>query len=112
MIVTYGRIFSFAAKIFDDFPEKFSILKINRIIPLDDNCIKQACSYKKILFFEESYFRGSVSEIFGLNLLKNEFSGKFSTHAINDFVKHASVSEQLHESYLDYEGMLHILEVI
>ena len=112
LIVTYGRIFSFAAKIFDDFPEKFSILKINRIIPLDDNCIKQACSYKKILFFEESYFRGSVSEIFGLNLLKNEFSGKFSTHAINDFVKHASISEQLHESYLDYEGMLHILEVI
>ncbi len=109
MVVTYGRLFSFASRIFCDFPERFSLMKLNKIIPLDDSYINASCSYNRIIFFEESYEKGSVSERFAYMLLKNQFKGKFENICINGFIKHATVEEQLHDCGLDLEAMLKII---
>lgn len=110
LIITYGRIFSFVSKIFQEFPEKISLLKLNKIIPLDSQVVIKSCEYKNIIFFEESYIDNSVSQKFGFELLKNKFKGKFIQIAINKFVKHASISEQLKQFKLDYDGMLEVIE--
>ena len=110
LLVTYGRIFSFAAKILDDFPEKISILKLNMIIPVPEESVLQSCGFKKIVFFEESYKSGSISEKFAHMLLINGFKGTFRSVSINGFVKHASMFEQLKDSNLDYNGMLKIID--
>ena len=112
LVITYGRIFSFVAKIFQKFSDKISLLKLNKIIPLDNQAIIKSREYKNIIFFEESYINNSISEKFGLELLKNEFKGKFVPIAINNFVKHATMLEQLKEFKLDYDGMLEIIEQI
>ena len=88
------------------------MLKLNKIIPLDNQAIIKSREYKNIIFFEESYINNSISEKFGLELLKNEFKGKFVPIAINNFVKHATMLEQLKEFKLDYDGMLEIIEQI
>ena len=112
LIITYGRIFSFSAKIFQKFSDKISLLKLNKIIPLDKQAIIKACEYKNIIFFEESYINNSISEKFGFELLKNNFKGKFVPIAINNFVKHATMFEQLKEFKLNYDGMVEIINKI
>ena len=105
LVVTYGRIFSFAAQLLNEFKESFSILKLNRIIPLDNECIVKSCEYDEVIFFEEAYKSGGVADKFSSLILKNGFKGKFSSVSINGFVKHASMMQQLHDSMLDFEGM-------
>ena len=105
LIVAYGRIFSFACQMFESFSEQVSILKLTKIIPLDIECILESCKYEKILFFEESYKSGSISDKFASLLLQNGYKGIFKSVSINGFVKHATMEEQLHECMLDFQGM-------
>lgn len=111
LIVTYGRLFSFAAQILDESPDKLSILKLNRIIPLDIECIRTSCEYEKIVFFEESYKYGGVSDKFASLILENGFKGKFKSVSINGFVKQSSMEQQLNECMLDYEGMKKYIKI-
>lgn len=109
LVITYGRLFSFASRIFCDFPEKFSLMKLNKIIPLEESCVDVSCLYDRIIFFEESYERGSISERFAYMLMRNQFKGRFENICINGFIKHATVEEQFHGCNLDLEAMLEII---
>lgn len=105
LIITYGRIFSFACQMFENFSEQISILKLTKVMPLDIKCIVKSCEYEKILFFEESYKSGSISDKFASLLLQNGYKGIFKSISISGFIKHATVEEQLHECALDFQGM-------
>ena len=105
LIITYGRIFSFACQMLENFPEQISILKLTKIIPLSVECILKSCEYEKILFFEESYKSGSISDKFASLLLQNKYKGIFKSVAIDGFIKHATVDEQLYECMLDFQSM-------
>ena len=109
LVITYGRLFSFASEILQKFPDKISILKLNIVIPINKNAINKACEYENIIFFEESYKNGSISEKFAQMLLINNFKGKYQNICINGFIKHATVEEQLAECNLDYNSMLKII---
>ncbi|MDR1240992.1 MAG: 1-deoxy-D-xylulose-5-phosphate synthase [Oscillospiraceae bacterium] len=106
LIVTYGRIFSFAAQFFDKFSNKLSILKLNKISPINQNAIKLSLEFKNIFFFEESIKSGGIGEVFLYNLNIFGFKGSFDIIAIENFVKHATVAEQLSMLSLDLDGMI------
>ena len=110
LVVTYGRLFSFASEILQKFPDKISILKLNMVIPINFDAIEKACEYENIIFFEESYKNGSISEKFAQMLLLNNFKGKYKNISINGFIKHATVEEQLEECNLDCSHMLKIID--
>jgi 1-deoxy-D-xylulose-5-phosphate synthase len=106
LIITYGRIFSFAAQIIDKFPGKISVLKLNKILPVPIESVKLACNFKNIFFFEESIKSGGIGEKFLFNLIALGFKGRFSMTAIEEFVKHGKISEQLSNLSLDFSGMV------
>lgn len=112
LIVTYGRLFSFASEILQNYPDKISILKLNVIIPINIEAVYKACEYENIIFFEESYKNGSISEKFAQLLILNNFRGKYKNICINGFIKHATVDEQLEECKLNYDSMMKFIDEI
>lgn len=110
MIVTYGRLFSYACIAKEKLKEMnidVCIIKLNRIKPIDQkvyDIVKQA---QKIFFFEEGIKSGGIGEHFGQSLRENNIESKFYLNAIDDtFVNQASVASALHYLELDDSGMI------
>lgn len=106
LLITYGRIFSNTClakeSLFKDKNISCSILKLNIIKPINYGAIKIALKYKFVFFFEESSKLGGTGQIFGEQLLENEFKGKYLHFAVdNPFVKHADVESQIKKCHLD-----------
>lgn len=109
LIVTYGRLFSFACDAFKKLKEQgkeICILKLDRIKPIDPECIKGSEKFSKIFFFEEGIKSGGIGESFGLMLYGKGFRGSFVLTAIEGYVKQAKVDSALHKLGLDCEGMV------
>ena len=98
-IVTYGRLFSSAAKALEKLQAdgmQACIIKLNRIIPLDKAAILSAMEFECIYFYEEALRFGGVGEHFGELLQENEYRGKYMLHGIEDpFIPHASMENSL-----------------
>ncbi len=112
VIVTYGRIFSHACVARDRLVgggKDFSVIKLNRIKPIDEEAVKISMNSKNIFFFEEGIKNGGIGETFGSLLSENGYNGNYRLTAVNnEFVEHASVS-RLYEKYsLDADGMYNI----
>ncbi len=112
VIVTYGRIFSHACAARDRLVGEgrdFSVVKLNRITPIDREAVKIAANSKNIFFFEEGIKNGGIGETFGSLLSESGYKGNYRLTAVNnEFVEHASVS-RLYEKYsLDADGMYNI----
>ena len=92
LVITYGRLFNEVSYAFDklkDVGKNIDVLKLINLSSVDKEMIKEIKSYKKIYFFEEGYYNGSVSQ-----RLKNDISNLDCT-AIYDFVPQASVEATL-----------------
>lgn len=114
LIITYGRLFSFADLAMNRLREEginISILKLNRIKPIDKQAIIEALKFKNIYFFEEGMKSGGIGEHFGLLLLENYFSGRYKLTAIDDkFIPQSTVLSALHSLGLDDDGMIRIIK--
>lgn len=109
LLVTYGRIFAnvmTAAKRLAASGMPVSVLKLNRILPLDDECVHIARRYSHVLFFEEGSRRGGIGEHMGARLMGERFSGDFRVFAVDEFLPACSTEEGLHHVGLDTEGIL------
>ena len=65
LLVSYGRLYSNVCKAADILKKKgivCDILKFVKVFPLSDDIVKIAKGYDKVLFFEEAYAEGSISE--------------------------------------------------
>lgn len=114
LIVTYGRLFSFAClakeSLFNNSNINVAVLKLNRIKPIDLDAIKVATRFKNIFFFEEGIKNGGVAQQFECELDSIGFMGDYTIQAIdNKFIRQASVAECLRELMLDEEGMKKII---
>lgn len=110
-IVTYGRLFSFAVKALrvlnDKYNNSFSVLKLNRIKPIDKRALDLLKKAENIFFFEESMKSGGVGEKLADMLIENSYKNYFHLTAVeNEFVRSASVDRQLEIYHLDTEGIL------
>ncbi len=113
LIITYGRLFSYACKARDMLMEKgveTCILKLCRIKPINRESVSFAADFDNIWFFEEGIINGGIARKFSDLLQLTPFSGEYHIKAINDkFVKHMSVSEALASLKLDSQGMVDVI---
>lgn len=105
LLVTYGRITDEVCKAADrlrkDHGISCDILKLNKIFPLEKECIETALKYKNIFFFEEGMKNGGIGSYMISRLAESGFSGRYSITAVEGFVKQASVKNQLKKYGLD-----------
>ncbi len=92
LVITYGRLFnevSYAYEKLKDLNKSINILKLINITGIDEKLIRKIKKYKKVFFFEESYYNGSISQ-----KLKNTVK-KLDCTAVYDFVQQASIKSSL-----------------
>ena len=108
-LITYGRIFSFAAQAVERLRDKgisVVLLKLNRIIPLDFEDVRPVLHCREIFFFEEGVRRGGVGEEFGFLLENKQFSGSYHLQAVEDpRVPHAPMFRTLDRLGLSAEAI-------
>ncbi len=108
LIVTYGRLFSYACQTYEEMKKNgidVCILKLNRIKPVSDDAWAAASGFSKCFFFEEGIKCGGIGETFGIGLYQRGFRGHFFLTAIEGFVPQAKVDSALHRLGLDAQGM-------
>ena len=111
LVVTYGRIFSNAYFATKETNKNICVLKLNVIKPVNVSCVEKSLKFKKIIFFEESLKSGGVAEKFSTLLINLGYKGEYKINALNDeFVKHATIDEQLSQYNLDIIGMKKVIE--
>lgn len=114
LIVTYGRLFANAAnacKLLKNKGIQASVLKINRIKPIDIECYRITNCYKRVFFFEEGIKAGGIGEHFGIGLYESGFQGEYKVFAIGDhFVRQGSVEQLLCCLGLDADGIAKTIE--
>lgn len=111
-VVTYGRLFSFACLALSRLKErgvKISIVKLNRIRPVDRGAVRAAAEAEHVFFFEEGIARGGVGEHFAYLLSQSGFRGKYRLRAVTGFVAHATMAETLASLGLDDCGMVNMI---
>lgn len=113
MLVTYGRLFSYACKAKEQLEKlgiNICILKLCRIKPVDKKAVEYACGCKKVFFFEESIKKGGIAETFENALYEKAFNGEFYIQAIDEkYVQQQSIDEALLELRLDDTSMTEII---
>lgn len=109
VIVTYGRLFSEAAraaKILNENGVKVKVLKLNRIKPIDEDAINAVLDAKNIFFYEEGVRSGGTGEKFATTLLQKGYKGGYELVAVEDcFVKQAKVPELIKMYKMDGESI-------
>ena len=109
LIVTYGRISDNAIKAKGNL-QYTSVLKLNKISPIDDEIIAIAKNFEKIYFFEEGMKSGGIGEHFGGLLSGIGYKGEFLITAIdNEFLPQQSVEKTLEKLNLDEQSMIRIV---
>ena len=110
VIVTYGRLFSFAAEAAEKLSEQgfaCKIIKLNRIIPIDERAVQAVMGCRYVFFFEEGIREGGIAENFGSELFRLGFSGNYAMKAFESgFIKHAPMLSILEKNGLDSSGMM------
>ncbi|CCX37494.1 1-deoxy-D-xylulose-5-phosphate synthase [Clostridium sp. CAG:1013] len=108
-LVTFGRVFSFAAECKERLEKEgieTKLIKLNRIIPIDPAAVKEACLCRHVFFFEEGIQRGGIGEHFSYLLEEQGFEGDFHLRAIEDpYIKHAPMFRSLETLGLNTEGI-------
>ncbi len=109
LLITYGRLCANvleAAKILTQNGRPTSVLKLNRIKPIDQKCVELALAHYHVHFFEESAPAGGVAERFGNALAHKEFARHYTVHAIEENPGVCTVASGLKKAGLDVEGIL------
>lgn len=108
LVVTYGRVFFHVLSAARELLEEgtvVSILKLNRIKPLDPACCAIAENYRRIIFFEEGSRCGGVGEHFGTSLMQTGFAGHYEIHAADGFIPTCKTMSGLRRIGLDIDGI-------
>lgn len=114
LLVTYGRLFGEACRAVRKARAngaEVSVLKLNRIKPVDPAAIEASLSCRRVLFFEEGIRSGGIGEHFAALLSAAGYRGDTRVYAVNDtFVRQGNAAELLAMLGLDADGMLRRLQ--
>ena len=112
LVVTYGRVFFHVLSAAEELLREgiaVSVLKLNRIKPLDPSCYGIAGNYRRILFFEEGSRCGGVGEHFGAYLAQIGFVGNYEIHAADGFIPTCKTASGLRRIGLDIDGIAAVI---
>ncbi|MDO4155993.1 MAG: 1-deoxy-D-xylulose-5-phosphate synthase [Oscillospiraceae bacterium] len=82
------------------------LLKLTQIFPLPELISELCCSYQHILFFEEAYYYGGISQLLGDILMQKGYHGAYQRIAPKQFIPQATISSQLEQIGLSEAAML------
>ncbi len=110
LIISYGRISAnlplVCRKLLSEYNISCDCMKLVKIFPVIDECVKKASLYKNIFFFEEGMKTGGIAEHFMMKLYSTGYRGNYHITAPEGFIKQASVKSQLKKYCLDHDGMI------
>lgn len=104
LIITYGRLFAEAAIASEQ--TGASVLKLEKVFPIEHDVIEIAKKFDNIFFFEESNEFGSIAEHLGSELRKSNYSGNYKTFCVSGFVSHMSVKSAMKIQKIDSQSMI------
>lgn len=114
LIITYGRLFSYACQAKEKLAKRkkdVCILKLCKIKPISQEAVFFASRFKMIWFFEEGVTNGGIARNFADLVALRGFKGIYHIKAIDDeFIKQMSVSEALSMLKLDSNGMTEVIK--
>ena len=109
LLISYGRIFSevrAAAKLLAESKKPVDLLKLCRIAPLPEECIRLARKYETIYFVEEGVRNGGIGEHFLGALAQVRYRGRMTIHAVdNPFVPQMSVQSAIRRCGFDAKAI-------
>lgn len=109
-LVTYGRMFSFAVQAAHELEKSgfsIKIIKLNRIIPVDEHAVEAAMKCSRVFFLEEGVRAGGIGEHFACLLQERHYQGSFFLRAIdNPYIKHAPMFRSLEGLGLNPDGIV------
>ena len=95
LIITYGRVFAEAVKA-KEIKKDLSILKLNKIYPIDKEITNTIKDFDEVYFFEESTKSGGIAEHLSSLLSESGYGGKYVINAVeNGFVPAMSTNSAL-----------------
>ena len=98
LYISYGRVYDNlyrAAKRCAERELHCDLLKLTRIFPLADGVVDIAMSYRHVVFLEEAYYYGGISQLFGDLLLERGFQGTYRRVAPKQYLLQASTDSQM-----------------
>lgn len=114
-LISYGTLFSeilFAKDKLIDENISVSVIKLNKIFPIENQLVNKLSQFKNIIFFEEGILNGGIAEKIGCFLLTEGYKGSYRTVGANDFVKQATVSSQRKNYSLDCDSIIKITKEV
>jgi len=112
LFVTYGRVYDLLYRAAQRARERdihFDMLKLTRIFPLAESLVNIAKSYWKVIFLEEAYYYGGISQMFGDMLMQHEFHGTYKRIAPKEYLCQASVESQLESMHLSENAIFSLM---
>lgn len=104
LIITYGRLFSHAYDVMQE--KNVSVLKLNKIFPINNEIFDIIKKFKNVHFFEEGIRSGGIAEKIGAVVAENNYKINYNVHAIEDGrVPSSSVEDALKEQKIDKNAM-------
>ena len=105
LVFIYGRIAAYAKEL----NNTADILQAIKIYPISNEIIDICLKYDEIYAFEEGEKEGGIAQKLCTALTLAGYKGKFSITAVDGFIRHASVTSQLHNAKLDTDSMREII---
>ncbi len=109
VVVTYGRIFANAleaSRRLDAQGKSVSVLKLNRISPIDKSVFELLRGCENVIFFEEGIRGGGIGQQFGSMLIEQGIFCKYKLLAVDDgFVRGAPTASLLRQYKFDVDSM-------
>lgn len=106
LLITYGRTYGEVVALcrrYRNEGKSVSVLKLNRILPIEAAVVALAAEYKCVLVLEES--RGGVGDLLGSRLMQAGFGGHYAVRAIEETLGACTTAQGLHRVGLDAAGI-------
>ena len=115
LMLSYGRTFGEVLAVCRQRRQngrRTSLIKLNRILPLDEEVVRIAMGYRCVLFFEEAVRAGGVGEYLGGRLAEAGYTGRYAVRAIDENPGVCTTAEGLHLVGLDAAGIAAFTEAV
>lgn len=98
LYISYGRVYDALYRASHRAREQgmpCDLLKLTRIFPLTDAVVEIAMSYRHVVFLEEAYYYGGISQLFGDLLMEQGYTGVYRRVAPKQYLAQASIASQM-----------------
>ncbi len=102
-VISYGRLFANVAQAAQD--ENVTLIKLNKVFPIESELVGVLQKYDTVLFAEECFEEGGVSQSIGELLLESGFQGRYLRRGMKTVPSTSNVSRALEKADLDVASL-------